>query len=49
MKALTFFYCMSYIVTEDSVLEVVSALSEEKHIHMNLLSCARVKIVQTLY
>lgn len=49
MKELTFFYCMSYIVTGDSVLEVVRALAEEKHIHMNLLSCASVKIVQKLY
>ena len=49
MKEQIFFHYMSYIVTEDSVWQVVNALAEKKHIHMKVLSCANVKIGQKLW
>lgn len=39
MKKLILFYVMSYIVPEDSVLESVNALAEDKHSHVKLLCC----------
>lgn len=47
-EELIFSYCMSYTVTEDSVLEEVNASAEEKHINTELLSSANGKIEQIL-